>query len=312
MLTKDDKTPLGWGLPKISNHEVIKKYARLFIYPAYLKVINIILNRHFSNQNNFDEKIDQWYWGHRGLEYGALRRKLDRLYPIKDKSILIAGCGTGRDIPSWVPYGPKVVAGVDYFNYQRAWNTISNRYEVDTNITFFQGDLNHLDSMANHTFDIIGSDAVFEHVRDLPQVLGEFYRILKPGGVVYATFGPLWYCWGGDHVSGYDANSSGYNHILLDRDKYQQYLMGKGRFQHLEHDGRTWINNQMFSYLKPKEYVEKLHQAGFEKLHLGVVIEPRAIRFLKENQEQRNKLMEKAAEFDLIVTGMNIIFRRTA
>jgi SAM-dependent methyltransferase len=45
---------------------------------------------------------------------------------------------------------------------------------------------------ASESFDAILSYDVFEHVRDLREVLGECHRVLRPGGRVYALFPPYY------------------------------------------------------------------------------------------------------------------------
>ena len=42
------------------------------------------------------------------------------------------------------------------------------------------------------TFDTILADGAFEHVQDLPNVLDECFRVLRPGGRVYAMFPPYY------------------------------------------------------------------------------------------------------------------------
>jgi len=177
-------------------------------------------------------------------------------------------------------------------------------------LEFTQSDLSHIEHFSDSSLDVVGSDAVFEHVRNLSDVLLEFHRLLRPGGIVYATFGPLWYCWGGDHISGYDAIAAGYNHLVLDRSAYTRYIDTLGTFSHSEHDGRTWIENGLFSYLRPTQYLEALEKAGFHREYVALIIEPRAIKCLLENPVLASMLLGKHDKFDLIVTGMTIIYRK--
>jgi SAM-dependent methyltransferase len=51
------------------------------------------------------------------------------------------------------------------------------------------------------SFDHVFSVAVFEHLLDLPGALAEMRRVVAPGGVVYAAFGPLWSGCKGHHLS---------------------------------------------------------------------------------------------------------------
>lgn len=257
--------------------------------------------------------VDQWLWGQRGNDFEAHRRRINKLFPLEGRNLLIAGCGTGRDIISWLAYGPRLVVGVDLFRYDHAWSLlhqqVSRKYP-HVELEFTQSDLSHMERFESSSFDLIGSDAVFEHVQNLPDVLREFYRVLRPGGVVYATFGPLWYCWGGDHISGYDAIASGYNHLVLGRPAYTKYLDSLGAFEHSEHDGRTWIENGLFSYLRPTQYIDALEKAGFHRAYVALLIEPRAIKCLRENPDLATRLLDTYAKFDLIVTGMTIIYRK--
>jgi SAM-dependent methyltransferase len=51
-----------------------------------------------------------------------------------------------------------------------------------------------------HSFGAIFSVAVFEHLNDFDACLREMYRLLVPGGRVYAAFGPIWSSSLGHHV----------------------------------------------------------------------------------------------------------------
>jgi ubiquinone/menaquinone biosynthesis C-methylase UbiE len=189
--------------------------------------------------------------------------------------------------------------------WQSQFATISPGVEV----SFAQGNLEDLSQLPDASFDLISSDAVFEHVRDMPKVLAQFHRILKPGGVLYATFGPLWFGWGGDHVSGYDSVLSGFNHLTLKEAAYRCYLDGLGTQEHSEHDGRTWIDNDLFSRLKPLQYLQYLNAAGFKRLFVAEIIDPSAVACLEHPDFDRGTL-QGVDEHDLLVSGMTIIYRR--
>ena len=214
---------------------------------------------------------------------------------------------------SWLEYEPKSVFGVDYFNYERAWAAMRHsalRRYPRSKLAFRQTDLVRMQEIPDGSQDIIGSDAVFEHLRYLPAVLHEFHRVLKPGGVLYATFGPLWYTWGGDHISGYDGILSGYNHLLLDPASYHAYLDRVGVRKHSEHDGRTWAEHGLFSYMRPMEYLAVLKDAGFERQLVGAIIEPRAVDCLRQLADVRERLLADNSKLDLIITGMTIVYRK--
>lgn len=279
-----------------------------FIYRGLISKLHL---REYKKQAAFG--IDQWLWGQRGNDYAAHRHRVNKLMPIKDKKLLIAGCGTGRDILSWLKYEPSIVVGLDYFNYQSAWAEVTlelgKRFPGPT-VRFRQGDLSNLEIFDEGEFDVIGSDAVFEHITDLSAVAREFYRVLRPGGLIYATFGPLWHAWHGDHFSGWDEISSGYNHLALSAEQYKRYLDEKPFDRHSEDDGRTWIEHGLFSYLKPVEYLAVLEKAGFRKIFTGVLIEPKAVQCLKQNVELKTQLLQQHQELDLLIAGMTLIFEK--
>jgi SAM-dependent methyltransferase len=55
-------------------------------------------------------------------------------------------------------------------------------------------------------FDLVTSTSVFEHVQNLDTALGEMYRVLKPGGYMYAGLGPIWSGVWGHHLWFYYQN----------------------------------------------------------------------------------------------------------
>lgn len=304
-----DHTPPGYVLPSLMRFDPLKRLIRKNVYPFFNRLHHMVLERRYG-----DERInaDLYLWGQRGNDYERQRRRVARYLTVKGSNMLVAGCGTGRDVESWIRLAPKRIVGVDLFSYRRAWDLWESRFKKmapDVSTTFIQGNLEKLDSFADSSFDLISSDAVFEHVRNMPNVLAEFHRILKPGGVLYATFGPLWFGWGGDHVSGYDTLLSGFNHLMLDSQEYRAYLDRLGQQEHSEHDGRTWIDNDLFSRMKPIEYLRCLDEAGFERIFVAEIIDPNAVSCLNNPSFDRS-LLKNVDDHDLLVSGMTIIYRR--
>lgn len=304
-----DHTPDEYSLPSPGRFESIKRLVRAYAYPFYNWCNHQALARRYG-----DKRIvaDLYLWGQRGNDYERHRRRVASYLSLKNARILVAGCGTGRDVESWVRLKPKEIVGIDLFSYSRAWNMWAHRFkDIAPGVltSFSQGNLEDLHQFPDASFDLISSDAVFEHVRDLPKVLAQFHRVLKPGGVLYATFGPLWYGWGGDHVSGYDSLLSGFNHLILESARYKKYLDGMGQQKHSEHDGRTWIDNDLFSRLKPHEYLEYLDAAGFKRLFVSEIIDPAGVACLAHPDFDRTPLRD-VDNHALLVSGMTIIYRR--
>ncbi len=306
-LDKEDKTPKDFCIKEETVKEKIKKPFRKYIYPILSKYREINLEKRYKLKNKLG--IDRIFADQRGNDYETHRNRINKYKNIKGSTVLIIGIGTGRDLESWLKYNPKKIIAIDYFNYQKAWNMrieyFKNQY--DTKIEFIQTDILNMGMIKNNSIDIIGSDAVFEHINKFDEAMVELYRVLNKNGILYANFGPLWYSWGGDHISGRNNLANGYNHIKLSKDDYNKYLDGFGEYDHAEDDGRTWIRNNLFSYLKPMEYIKKIKDVGFDKIYYSVILEQRAISFEKEYKDEFKKLKEKFGLENLIITGMTII-----
>jgi SAM-dependent methyltransferase len=99
--------------------------------------------------------------------------------------LLDAGCGTGNEAVHLRQQAPGLqIHGVDLSSAALA--IAVSRPEVG-HALFYRAALENL-PFPDHFFDYIASHEVIEHVEDPADVLREFYRVLKPGGVcVIAT-----------------------------------------------------------------------------------------------------------------------------
>jgi 2-polyprenyl-3-methyl-5-hydroxy-6-metoxy-1,4-benzoquinol methylase len=204
----------------------------------------------------------------KGMSTIARRQWLNRHIPLKNSRILVIGCGDGWDFGSYLRFQPKEIVGVDLYNFSQCWQQIKDyvaKAELPTKVTFQQSDISDLDRNIIGEFDVICSDAVFEHCCNLDRVLKTLYSLLSPQGIIYASYGPLWYSWGGDHFSGRGGIENGYNHLLLDsaayRDYYRQHLQDEA--YELQNGGR-YIELDLFSKLSSQAYLELYKSSGFK------------------------------------------------
>ncbi|MCX7747690.1 MAG: class I SAM-dependent methyltransferase [Clostridia bacterium] len=63
----------------------------------------------------------------------------------------------------------------------------------------------------NNTYDYIFSCNAFHHISQFEQAVKEFFRVLKPNGVVYSNFGPIWSAPDGSHLENVNYNGKVYN-----------------------------------------------------------------------------------------------------
>jgi len=304
-----DLTPLGFKINEDNLKEKLKKSLRHLIYPLYTYFLNIFAKRIIMKDKlNLFDKI---YLNQRGNSYSFHRKRINKYYPIKGKTILILGVGTGNDLMSYVKYKPKKIICIDFFNYSKAWTqwvNLLNKFKIE--IEFHQGEIENMDFIKSDSIDIVSSDAVFEHLKNFNSCLEEIYRVIKKGGLLYSTFGPLYYTFGGDHISGNDSLKNGYNHLMLSEVQYKLYLNSFGEFNHDENDGRTWINNDQFSKLKPFDYLDNLNVCGFKREFVSGIIEEKAIEFSKKFDKKFKLLLKSHPYLALIITGMTIIYKK--
>ena len=113
--------------------------------------------------------------------------------------MLVQGTGTGWDVISWARLRPRRIIATDMFPFEESWQEIAryclDRYRVP--VEFRTAPLEDHGFLDSDSVDLIVSDAVYEHCRDLPQVMRESRRLLRPGGYLYASYGPLYFCAGG-------------------------------------------------------------------------------------------------------------------
>jgi SAM-dependent methyltransferase len=303
---KIDKTPLSFK--HTMDKKSFKKLIRIYVYPFYVFLNNLLITKNKFKKFNPDLILKN----QRGNDYASHRKRVNKNKKIRDSIILILGVGTGNDIESWLIYKPKKIICVDLFSYQNAWDELSHNFskKYTTEIVFHQGLIEHMPFLDSDSIDIVASDAVFEHLQNLNDCLIEIKRVLKKGGVLYSTFGPLWYCYGGDHISGNDDIKNGFNHLILNKKEYLSYLDSFGEYNHDENDGRTWIKNNLFSYLKTSEYLELLQKHDLKKKHLTLILEPKVFVFKRDNNSIFNELSNSHSIENLFISGVSIIYEK--
>lgn len=146
-----------------------------------------------------DEEVDS-YWFERGRSDNPRFWSRFPERPCFAQSVVLdLGCGRGSLCVDMAQAGAKSVVGLDidprFIEFARR-NLQQNYPELTRNIVY---EAKSLKEFQDNVFDIVVSKDSFEHINALPEVLDEVKRCLKPGGKLFAGFGPLYNSFDGHH-----------------------------------------------------------------------------------------------------------------
>ena len=255
--------------------------------------------------------------GSRGMPLESRRRWGSKyLRHIRDAIVLVQGTGSGWDVISWAQLRPRQIIATDMFSFEDSWGEIAkycyDRYQV--RVDFRQSAIEAVPFLADNSVDLIASDAVYEHCRDLPAVMQESFRILKPGGCIYASYGPLYFCAGGDHFSGRGGLSTCFNHLGLEPEAYQAYLAANQEEIEDFQGGARYIELKLFSYLTTRQYLKIYQAAHFVVKEIILEISPDALQFKKMYPDKFdflvNKYKDRCHPDDLLIKVNLIILQK--
>jgi len=265
------------------------------LYDAFLrrKFYQFFLKNFFINQNyNINLVLPS-----KGFSQLARKKKLNEISKIKNKDIICLGCGNGYDLLDWLKFKPKSITGVDILNYSKSWKQIKNyldKNKIQTKITFIQKDILRIDN--SRKFDFIVSDAVFEHLKDFQKIIKKCNYLLKSDGVMYASYGPLWYNLGGDHFSSRNNIKEGFNHLLLKKNEYLNFF--KKNVSNLTDEIKLhgsagiFVKKNLFSKLTGTEYMETYSKNNFYSKYTVVEYCPDAFQLVNKDNTLKKKLLK--------------------
>jgi SAM-dependent methyltransferase len=105
---------------------------------------------------------------------------------VRDKTIIDFGCGNGTEAVDMAEHGARRVIGVDIDepSLERARAHAERRGVADRTVFMPETD---------ERADLIISLDAFEHFQDPDAILRIMSKLLKPGGEILASFGPIWF-----------------------------------------------------------------------------------------------------------------------
>ena len=217
---------------------------------------------------------------------------------IRRSVLLVQGTGTGWDVISWAKIRPLKIIAIDLFEFEESWEQIAEycRRLYNVEVLFCRAPLENVSFIQDSTIDMIASDAVYEHCRNLSDVMNESFRILRSGGSLYATYGPLWYSAGGDHFSGRGGLEHSFNHILMDTHDYKAYVDSHLKSIEDFQSGGRYIDLDLFSRLTTSQYVKIFKDTGFNVQELILEISSASIQFRKKFPVKFAQLVNRNAD----------------
>jgi SAM-dependent methyltransferase len=159
-------------------------------------------------------------------------------------------------------------------------------------------------------FDVCVSNCSFEHINNLWPVLGNIYRVLKPGGLFYTRFGPIWSCSQGSHFWRDEAFCfnhpepiPSYAHLLLSYTEIVQILLD-AKFPAL--DAEKWAyaikNGSGVNRFFYEDYEGLMKRSSFIKY----TIVPYATKMV-DAEVQKNLIVKCAPYTRFEVWGIEIV-----
>ena len=152
--------------------------------------------------------------------------------------------------------------------------------QLPVGCSLVRGDMRET-GIPSESLGAVFSVAVFEHLLDFDKCLLEMHRILIPGGMVYAHFGPIWSSSLGHHVYAnfgderarhWDPNLNplhDHSHLLLSKQDMASSIASRVS-PHLGEAIVEWVyESSDINRLFYEDYVRIINQSPFEIIHLS-------------------------------------------
>lgn len=179
---------------------------------------------------------------------------------VSGKTILEIGCGEGGVTKALAQEKPKFIIGIEPMldGYYYSEGTRTAKEEEGENWRICRGNALNL-RFPDNSFDIVISVATFEHIEHLDQCLAEIKRVLKPGGIFYTEYGPIWSGVIGHHCCNWIKSEvlkiPAWGHLYMTKEEMHAYLTANYSKEEADSICRLvyedkWINRIDFKDMK--------------------------------------------------------------
>lgn len=233
---------------------------------------------------------------------GQLWARLGIQLDVRDKDVLEVGSGLGFLTADIALAGARSVLGVDIWEPRVAYAThrLAHRFPHLANARFCSTPTDQMEGQDR--FDVIVSQNTFEHIADIDGVLASFRRLLKPGGVAYLGFSPLYHSPFGDHGELRAPARLPWLHLLAGRKRVI------ASFNSANDEAANTLTDCGYNGLKPADFRRAFERSGLttERIRINAT-EGR----LKQAAMNGFSALAKAPWLEPYVTiGMYVILRK--
>ena len=170
----------------------------------------------------------------------------------------------------------------------------------------------------NNSFDFVWSLATMEHVNGLEIFLAEVTRVLKPKGIFYTSFVPIWSCSKGHHVYAKSESKEArfwkpgknpipdYGHLLMTPEEMRIYLSSGPCCEELIEPIIQWIYyGDGINRCHFEEYMDEFQKSA---------LEIQSIRFSNDENPSADIKARIDSKFgancNYTCSGMSVVFRK--
>lgn len=249
------------------NQFTLKKLNNLFPLPIHP----------FNLQNHGKKSYAQWQF-EKGLEtikHYLPYVSLDGMF--NNKNILDVGCGAAGKSLYYAKQGVRIVCGIDPIaTYKKQADLLAEQMDLQDKFRFLVGSAVSI-PFENNYFDTIILNDSMEHINNPNEVLGECYRVLKRGGMIYINFPPYNHPFGA-HLS--DTIGIPWVHLFFSekvlietyKDLVKSLPDGKERIDlRIDTDNN---GNEYFSYINKmtiRRFEKIIEQSSFNKIYYKTI-----------------------------------------
>ena len=230
---------------------------------------------------------------------------------IRDKTVLEVGSDDGGNVLiALEERGAKFALGIDAWKKKGWFRVLSGK------LVHAHGNVRSL-PYRDESFDVLLNIATFEHIRDLDTTIHEMHRLLKPKGVMYAQFGPIWssavghhiWCRSGDRIFRFNDPAlnplDDFDHLLYDRKTLAEKLSNTWDGPTVNHLVKAVFDHAHINRLFQHEICDCMRRSPFEVVHMEksweMPVPPGINRRLRDRHGDRS---------DFSCAGMQIVLHK--